>query len=150
MQNTQASRPELPLWRGTAAALLIAGLLTGCGLPPLPDRMASEALSAEQALQTRLGQALAPLQQAHPGQSGIHMLADAHDAYAARALLARAAQRTLDVQYYIWRNDTTGHLLLDELLLAADRGVRVRLLLDDGGTGGMDATLAALDQHPLI
>jgi putative cardiolipin synthase len=56
------------------------------------------------------------------------MLADAHDAYAARALLARAAQRTLDVQYYIWRNDTTGHLLLDELLLAADRGVRVRLL----------------------
>jgi putative cardiolipin synthase len=68
------------------------------------------------------------------------MLADAHDAYA--ALLARAAQRTLDVQYYIWRNDTTGHLLLDELLLAADRGVRVRLLLDDGGTGGMDAMLA--------
>ncbi|MDN5539248.1 phospholipase D family protein [Comamonas sp.] len=150
MQNTQASRPELPLWRGTAATLLIAGLLAGCGLPPMPDRTATQALSAEQALQTRLGQALAPLQQAHPGQSGIHMLADAHDAYAARALLARAAQRTLDVQYYIWRNDTTGHLLLDELLLAAERGVRVRLLLDDGGTGGMDATLAALDQHPQI
>lgn len=113
MQNTQASRPEIPLWRGTAATLLIAGLLAGCGLPPMPDRTATQALSAEQALQTRLGQALEPLQQAHPGQSGIHMLADAHDAYAARALLARAAQRTLDVQYYIWRNDTTGHLLLD-------------------------------------
>ena len=60
------------------------------------------------------------------------------------------AQRTLDVQYYIWRGDTTGHLLLDELRRAADRGVRVRLLLDDGGTAGLDTQLGALDQHPQI
>ena len=116
----------------------------------MPQRTETHAISAEESRQTLLGQGLAPLEQIHPGKSGIHFLPDAYDAFAARALLARAAQRTLDVQYYIWRNDTTGHLLLDELLLAADRGVRVRLLLDDGGTGGLDATLSALDQHSNI
>ncbi|PIG08254.1 phospholipase D family protein [Comamonas sp. 26] len=149
MQYTQALRSALSLWPSTAA-LLIAGLLTGCSLPPMPERTTSHSLSTEAAIQSRLGQALAPLQQAHPKLSGIHPLSDAYAAYAARALLARAAQHTLDVQYYIWRNDTTGHLLLNELLQAANRSVRVRLLLDDGGTAGMDATLAALDQHPNI
>ena len=62
---------------------------------------------------------------------------------------SRAAERTLDVQYYIWRDDITGHALLDELRQAADRGVRVRLLLDDNGHA-MDATLLALDEHPGI
>jgi len=73
-----------------------------------------------------------------------------HDAFAARALLARLAERTLDVQYYIWHGDTTGTLLLEELRAAAERGVRVRLLLDDNGTGGLDSELAALDSHPNI
>lgn len=132
------------------AALGLTSLLAGCSLPPMPERTPSQAISTEASAQTQLGQALAPLQQQHPNLTGIYPLADAYAAYAARALLARAAQRTLDVQYYIWRNDTTGHLLLDELLRAADRGVRVRLLLDDGGTSGMDALLAAIDQHPQL
>ncbi|MEX8193147.1 phospholipase D family protein [Comamonas guangdongensis] len=136
--------------RRLLAGLALSGLLAGCSLPVMPERTPSQALSAEAAAQTMLGQALAPLQREHPGLSGIHPLADAHDAFVARALLARAAQRTLDVQYYIWRDDITGHLLLNEILLAANRGVRVRLLLDDGGTSGMDALLAALDQHPQI
>ncbi|QXZ08349.1 phospholipase D family protein [Comamonas sp. Y33R10-2] len=150
MQYTWAVRRAFPLWRTAASAVLLASILSGCGLPPMPPRTDTHAISAQESQQTRLGQALAPLQQAHPNLSGIHPLSDAHDAFAARALLARAAERTLDVQYYIWRNDTTGHLLLNELLKAANRGVRVRLLLDDGGTAGMDATLAALDQHPNI
>ena len=136
--------------RPLPAALALSGLLAGCSLPTMPQRTPTQALSTETAAQTVLGQALAPLQQQHPGLSGIHPLADAHDAFVARALLARAAQRTLDVQYYIWRDDITGHLLLNEILLAADRCVRVRLLLDDGGTSGLDALLAALDQHPQI
>ncbi|MCH3719286.1 phospholipase D-like domain-containing protein, partial [Campylobacter lari] len=65
----------------------------------------------------------------HPGKSGIHPLADAHDAFAARMMLVRAAQRSLDVQYYIWHDDMTGTMLLEALHAAADRGVRVRLLL---------------------
>src|SRR5690606_7263701 len=82
--------------------------------------------------------------------SGIYSLADAHDAFAARVLLTRSAEKTLDVQSYIWHGDITGTLLMDELRDAADRGVRVRLLLDDNGTSGLDDELAALHSHPNI
>ncbi len=63
-------------------------------------------------------------------------------------LLARAAQRSIDAQYYIWHDDLTGGLLFDELRRAADRGVRVRLLLDDNNTAGLDPLLARLNAHP--
>ena len=125
---------------------LVLSLLGGCvGLPPQHGRSISSAdLDTGD---TRLGRAIAPLMAANPGKSGIHALADAHHAFAARATLARAAERTLDVQYYIWRNDMTGSLLFGALRGAADRGVRVRLLLDDNNTSGLDTALAALDAH---
>src|SRR5262245_10968732 len=118
------------------------------GLPRLQDRTHSEALSDTGG--TRLGKAVSPGVAAHPATSGIHPLRDAREAFAARALLAEVAERSLDVQYYIWRKDLTGTLLFRALLAAADRGVRVRLLLDDNNTAGLDATLAALDAHPNI
>ncbi len=62
--------------------------------------------------------------------------------------MIRAAVQSLDVQYYIWKTDTTGLLLLDELRAAAERGVRVRLLLDDNGIEGMDRVLSELDALP--
>ncbi len=133
-----------------AVVLLCAVLLGGCALPSLEGREDSVALSAQEARATALGKAIAPHADAHPGLSGIHPLADPHDAFAARMLLARAAERTLDVQYYIWRPDMTGTLLMEALHEAADRGVRVRLLMDDNGTAGLDGMLAALDTHPLI
>lgn len=71
-------------------------------------------------------------------------------AFAARLLMIRAAKQQLDVQYYIWRNDVTSSILMSELLQAADRGVQVRILLDDYGTSGLDSELAALDTHPNI
>ena len=117
-------------------------------LPSLEDRNPSVALTDTGA--TRLGRAVSPLVAAHPGVSGIHPLQDAREAFAARALLAGVADRSLDVQYYIWRKDLTGTLLFASLVAAADRGVRVRLLLDDNNTLGLDPTLAALDSHPNI
>lgn len=130
---------------------LWAWLLTGCSsLPPLEGRTVSWALSLDEARQTALGQAVASGIEAHPGLSGLYPLSDPHNAFAARMLLAQAAQRTLDVQYYIWRDDLTGTLMLRALLAAAERGVRVRLLLDDNGTTGLDERLAALDAHPNI
>lgn len=129
---------------------LLAGVLSGCSLPPLEGRIPSVALDQAEARNTALGRAITPQAQAHPGKTGIYPLADAHDAFAARALLARSADKTLDVQYYIWHGDVTGTLLLDELRAAADRGVRVRLLLDDNGTSGLDKELAALHSHPHI
>jgi putative cardiolipin synthase len=99
---------------------------------------------------TRLGVALAPQLAAHPGLSGIYALAESNEAFAARALLAAAADKTLDVQYYIWHPDNTGYLLFESLWQAAERGVSVRLLFDDNNTAGLDDTLRALDAHPNI
>lgn len=136
--------------RFVSLTVLCLGILTGCSLPPLDHRNASQALTPDAARDTPLGRAIAPLAAQHPGKSGIHPLADAYDAFAARMMLARAAQRSLDVQYYIWHDDMTGTMLLEALHEAADRGVRVRLLLDDNGTAGLDKLLAALDAHPNI
>lgn len=134
---------------GIAGLGLTFGLLRACSaLPTLDDRAASAALTDTAA--TRLGRAVAPLTSAHPGLAGIHPVRDARDAFAARYLLAGAAERTLDVQYYIWRNDLSGTLLCKALVDAANRGVRVRLLLDDHNTAGLDPILAALDAHPRI
>src|SRR5213075_1980240 len=83
-------------------------------------------------------------------RSGIYALTLAHEAFAARVALARAAQRSLDIQYYIWRDDTTGWLLFDELWNAAERGVRVRLLLNDNGIPGLDSALETLNGHDNI
>jgi cardiolipin synthase C len=128
---------------------LVAGLMGGCStLPSLVNRTTSTALFDTGT--TRLGRAISPLADAHPGKSGIHPLPDARDAFAARALLAQAAERTLDLEYYIWHGDMSGTLLFNAVRDAADRGVRVRLLLDDHGTSGIDTTLAALDSHPNI
>lgn len=132
------------------STLLLPLLLSGCTLGPMPERTASEALDAQHTAQTQLGRAIAPQLLQHEGLSGIHTLADPLEAFAARMLLARAAERSLDVQYYIWRGDQTGMLLLQSLMAAADRGVRVRLLLDDGGTAGLDRELAALVLRPQI
>jgi putative cardiolipin synthase len=77
-------------------------------------------------------------------------LADGRDAFAARMRLADVAERSLDVQYYIWHDDLTGTLLFDALRRAADRGVRVRLLLDDNNTTGLTDLLAAMAAHPNI
>jgi putative cardiolipin synthase len=90
----------------------------------------------------------APAAAAGPAPSGIHPLFDSREAFAARLALAQRATRSLDVQYYIWRNDTTGRLLFEALCAAADRGVRVRLLLDDNNTSDLDDVLASLDAHP--
>ena len=100
--------------------------------------------------ETRLGRSVAPRARQHPGQSGIVELRDGREAFAARVLLADNAERTLDLQYYIWRNDMSGALLFAALCRAADRGVRVRLLLDDNNTNGLDAFLGALASHPNI
>jgi len=117
-------------------------------LPPLGARVASTA--ARDTADTLLGRAVTPVVAVHGTRSAVYPLRNARDAFAARVLLARAAERTLDVQYYIWHDDITGRLLFKALSDAARRGVRVRLLLDDNNTSGLDETLAALDADPKI
>lgn len=144
-------RPD-PTRRGRQLILAAAVLaLTGFAVrrfSMLPRRASSgEELPFVETRDTRLARALDPLVSRHGGLTGVHALVDGHDAFAARVLLADAAERSLDVQYYIWEKDLTGTLLFDALLRAADRGVRVRLLLDDNNTQGLDLVLSALDAH---
>ena len=99
---------------------------------------------------TQLDTLLDPLEAQNKHQSGLATLLDNADAFAARALSAAQAGRSLDLMYYIWRTDLTGWLLLDALVAAADRGVRVRLLLDDVNVQGFDPAFLALTGHPMI
>ena len=140
-------RRQTPWRRVLALALLIA--LWGCSpLPSLDERRESQAL--DDTLDTRLGRAVAQQQQAHLGQTGVLALPEGREAFATRMLLVEAAERSLDVQYYIWHPDLTGSLLMEALHQAAERGVRVRLLLDDNNTQGLDPMLAAVDSHANI
>ncbi|MGY1459019.1 MULTISPECIES: phospholipase D family protein [unclassified Luteimonas] len=99
---------------------------------------------------TALDRELVPLLARNPGKTGALTLVDGIDAFAARAMSARQAGRSLDLQYYIWHDDLTGRLLAREAWAAAERGVRVRLLLDDINAGGKDTPLLVLDGHPNI
>ncbi|MES2920372.1 MAG: phospholipase D family protein [Verrucomicrobiota bacterium] len=138
-----------------ACVIRFTGILMGvlslaaCGLPTGGARTPSTAMRTGNE-STPLAAAVRPRVAAHPGQSGIHVLADAHDALAARLALADIAKRSLDVQYFIWNKDMTGRVLIERLFRAADRGVRVRLLLDDLGTMPSDKVLLAIDSHPNI
>ena len=100
---------------------------------------------------TRLEEWINPRCEANGGRSALRLLPTGLDAFVARAVLIELAERTLDLQYYIFHPDQTGSLIVDRLIAAADRGVRVRVLLDDWGTiEKNDESVAGLDAHPNI
>ena len=118
------------------ASLLLAG---GCASVDF-DRPKPESAAFQDTGDTYLGRQLEGVVAAHPdGQSGFFPLSDGIDALAVRLLMADKAERSIDAQYYLLKNDIVGQAFIDVLLRAADRGVRVRLLLDDIFTGGYDA-----------
>jgi putative cardiolipin synthase len=100
--------------------------------------------------QTELDRAIVPLLADHPDESGLMLMTSSLAAFRARLETARLAGRSLDLQYYFWKGDLTGQILLREVVAAAARGVRVRLLLDDINSFGFDSSLLALDSHPNI
>ena len=126
--------------------LLVGLLLSGCGaLPAQADRAPEYAFSDSAA--TTLGKHANAATQHHAGQSGFTILDTGQQAFLHRATLIEAAERSIDAQYYIWNSDVSGTYLARRLLLAAERGVRVRLLLDDINVAGRDAVIAALSSH---
>lgn len=100
--------------------------------------------------ETSLDTSVADMLRQHPDQNGLSLLANNLHAFVARVQSARIAGRSLDLQYYYWTDDLTGGLLGKEIIAAAERGVRIRLLLDDINTRGGDSTYLALDSHPNI
>ncbi len=137
----------------TYLLLLISLVLTSCATaPPNTNRTASHVYSKSDTADTQLARASkrSIKQHAKPGESGVRLLVSGQDAFLARMKLAEKAQKGIDLQYYIWNKDLTGRLLTAQLLQAADRGVRIRLLIDDMVLIDRDANAALLDQHPNI
>src|SRR5690554_5999093 len=129
--------------------ILFVLFVSGCSLG-LPDNNGEYSSALPAATEGHLAESVMAMMEEHPGLTGVVPLMHGADAFAARMLLADAATTSIDTQYYIWRSDLTGHLLLDRLQQAAERGVKVRLLLDDHGTGGLDPEIVALQSHPNV
>jgi cardiolipin synthase C len=141
------SRPPIRL----AYFILALGLLGGCTLlPPGSDFSKTTSSALPNPEQTRLGQRFENSARDHGGTSAFRLLSVGVDGFLARAQMIHAAERTLDLEYFIFRQDETGQLLTDALLRAADRGVRVRVLIDDGDTLDGDEQIAVLEAHPQI
>ena len=119
-------------------------------LPPGSDFPRERTVAYEHPEQTVVGRKFENAAREHVGTSGFRILTMGVDGFLTRAQMINSAERTLDLQYFIFRGDETGQLLAEALLRAADRGVRVRILLDDGETVDGDEKIAALEAHPHI
>ncbi len=144
------------LLRVATTLVLAAGLAACAGLPRDVQRVPSQALPASSDTELgRIAAASVPAQVSAVSAmgaslSGFRLLSWPAQSLYARIELARRAQRSLDLQYYELRDDETGRLLLRTLRDAAQRGVRVRLLLDDLYTAGSDPVLSGLAAFPNV
>lgn len=131
-----------------AALLLLLSTVTGCTSQAQVPVIPSYAITTTQ--DTRLGKGIAQEAKQQAPPSGFRLLSNDLDAFVTRLLLMEAADVSLDVQYYLFHDDVTAKLFTHYLLRAADRGVRVRMLLDDFGHDSQEKLLSALVQHPNI
>ena len=130
-------------------AILTATLALFCGCVSVDfDYPKTVSNAPTDTADTYLGKQLAGLAAEHPDQAGFYALSDGIDALSVRLLMAERAERSIDAQYYLIKSDIVGGAFIGALLRAADRGVHVRLLLDDIFTSGYDAGMAGLVTHP--
>lgn len=128
---------------------LLAIYLAGCATVPLDiPKQYSEAIPDTSA--TTLGSIAEKWVGEHDGQSGFYPLVKGLDALGVRLAMIDLAEVSIDAQYFLMKPDETGRLFADKLLEAADRGVRVRLLLDDIFTTVHDDIFLVVNQHPNI
>jgi putative cardiolipin synthase len=139
-------------FRNLLKTLLTSALfltLTACASIPADfDQVPSK--SWQHPEQTRLGDFFENYAPEDASLSGTRLLANPREAFRARFGFAALAEKSLDLQYYLWKADITGQLLLFRALEAADRGVQVRILIDDIYHSGRDNNYGALDSHPNI
>jgi putative cardiolipin synthase len=131
--------------------VLFIAVLAGCAtLPPGSDFPKTPSMALAHPDESGLGLRFDGATRAHEGNSGFRIIPVGADGFLMRMQMIAAAQRTLDLQYFIFHGDETGRLLTDAVLHAADRGVRVRVLLDDGETLAGDEQLIALSAHSSV
>lgn len=139
---------RIVLGLGAVMAIAVGSFRLLYPVPTSPDR--NDSVLVAPSLETPLGAIVLPLVAEHPGLSGVLWLGNGYDAFAARIASIDLAQDSIDLRTYIWQNDVTGYLMLEAVQRAAERGVRVRLLLDDNGTPNLDRELAELNRHPNV
>ena len=135
------------------AACLLPALLTGCSTQRLQEApgVLLQGFALPPTSEGVLAEHLAPAVAARCGPDSVFLpLADNSDALRWRLLLVDLATRSIDAQYYLWGRDDSGRLLLQHLIRAADRGVRVRILVDDMFLLDSDRGIALLESHPNI
>jgi putative cardiolipin synthase len=138
-------------FRFALIVFFISLILCGCAtLPPGGDVPKSVSTAIDHPELTNLGLLFGIEADAHPGNSGFRLIPAGVDGFQLRMQMINAAERSLDLQYYIFHSDETGNLLTEAVLQAADRGVRVRVLVDDAETLAGDEQLSLLDAHPKI
>jgi cardiolipin synthase C len=149
-----AERPRAhsggPKVRLCAYVLALAPLFAGCASIPGSDYPKTRSVTFPDSGSTRFGQPFAVESHARADSSGFRLINVGVDGFLMRLEMINAAEHTLDLQYYIFRMDETGRLLTDALVRAADRGVRIRLLIDDGETVSGDEDLLDLSGHAAI
>ena len=133
---------------GSWTCLLLATLTACASIPSDFEQVPSR--SWQNPEQTQLGNFFDEFAPADHSLSGVRLLSHPREAFRARFGFAALAEKTLDMQYYLWKGDLTGQLLLFRALQAADRGVKVRLLIDDIFHSGRDLSYAAIDSHPNV
>ena len=151
--NSQHTHISTTTYNKTMLAIYcsIAITVTGCStLPKHKIESIPETTLQVDTAQTTLAQIIQPLQEQHPDLTGYLVLFEPLEALATRLSLIDKAEKRLDLQYYIWDNDKVGALALHALIRAADRGVRVRLLIDDNNAKSTEGIFLALAQHPNI
>lgn len=126
-----------------------AWLATACSSLPV-DYPKTVSTAFEAPASTQVGGLFEREAARHPGRSGFVLVPGNREAFTDRVALADFAEKTLDVQYFIWSRDTIGSLLGEHLVAAADRGVRVRFLVDDVNFKKRDGAVAALSAHPNV
>ncbi|MGO4513632.1 phospholipase D family protein [Bradyrhizobium sp. 2TAF36] len=145
-ESQASARRGLP----RTALIWLAEVLTGRTTDPRPDYPRTPSTAFEDPASTRLGQFFGLAADQHPGLSGFSLLSQGREAFIARLALTDLAERGLDMQYYVWDGDTTGRIIIEHVMKAADRGVRVRLLVDDPFYKDSDSVKAGLDAHPNV
>ena len=129
--------------------LVLAGLFSGCATVSL-DQPKPYSTTITKVDDTALGKTAADWTAANQGLSGFYPLNQGMDALGVRLRLAERAEKSIDLQYFLMKDDTAGAVMANALLQAANRGVQIRFLIDDIFTTFPDRYFLLLNQHPNI
>lgn len=148
-QQRNSRHPETQKTVGLHALVLLMLLVAGCATVP-HDIPKVSSMYISNTSDTHFGRQVADWSDEHDGKSGFFPLGQGMDALGARLRLLEKAETSVDLQYFLMKDDTAGIVVMHALLQAADRGVRIRFLLDDVFTTTPDKNLLLINQHPNI